>query len=239
MKKWLNIFISLTALMFMIFSTTAFASTEPSPKPFISHSQYLDLQSKGAIGEDISYEQLKELYDKAVESEKNLERNANKTKGTNILNSLSSPPLASLITGDILITNGTTAGGILGHAGIAISSTQILHIAAPGETVKIITPRDWTSRYNKSGCWTQVYRSGTYGANIRAANWAKSNYPVNSSKYVINTNLAATYETYCSKIVWQAYYYGAAEANLPAGGFIPPYDLTATIYNLSYVGNLY
>lgn len=56
-------------------------------------------------------------------------------------------------------------------------------------------------------------------------------------QYVITMDLESTDETYCSKLVWQAYYYGhtPSAANGPTWGVRLPYSLPDTIHNLDLV----
>ncbi|GEN57695.1 hypothetical protein GCM10012290_22950 [Halolactibacillus alkaliphilus] len=118
----------------------------------------------------------------------------------------------TLNKGDILVSNGTSSFGLTGHAGIAISSTQVLHISgAKNSKPLVITTKQWQDRYGivqgqKDGrTHTNVYRVGSRTNAIRAANWAKINYQNKNYSYSISMNLPSKNPTYCSKIVWQAY----------------------------------
>ena len=54
------------------------------------------------------------------------------------------------------------------------------------------------------------------------------------NSYNINQDLKSTSKTYCSKIVYQAYYYGAGSKSIinpMTRGIIPPYDLRIVIRN--------
>jgi len=66
-----------------------------------------------------------------------------------------------------------------------------------------------------------------------AANWARKNYRGKNYSYEINTKLGQKdiNPTYCSKIVWQAYRYGAgsSHATKPASNIIAPYSLNSYI----------
>lgn len=53
-------------------------------------------------------------------------------------------------------------------------------------------------------------------------------YSGSKDKYKNTGNLASTDVTYCSKLVWQAYYYG------PTSGYRLTYDLPDTIHSLSH-----
>ena len=143
-------------------------------------------------------------------------------------------PPYSLTKGDVFITNGTSSAGILGHAGIAISSDEILHIAGPGQHPDTITLSGWNAAYTPAG-WTKVYRHSNANVAKKAAQWASDTYEGTSVEYVISMDLSSTNETYCSKLVWQAYYYGPDEAcaDGPTWGVRLPYDLPTSIHNLN------
>lgn len=85
-----------------------------------------------------------------------------------------------LLKGDILISNATSYKGITGHAGIAISSTQVLHIAGPGAKPKVMPLTDWIKRYGtgyKPGITaTWVYRTTNRTIANQAGQWAIDNY---------------------------------------------------------------
>lgn len=220
MKK--NFKIIITLLVIMLFSTSAFATTNP----IISYSEYLELQSEGIIGEDVSYEYLNELYSKSNNLEENL-KNSNQFESIAMSSDVSS---VSLKVGDVLITNGTSSAGLLGHAGIAISSNEILHISGPGNAPQVISPTVWANTYENSG-WTKVYRNTSSVAARKASYWAEDTYEGSNAEYKITMDLSVTDENYCSKMVWQAYYYGAGTqyANGPTWGVRLPYDLPTTV----------
>lgn len=140
--------------------------------------------------------------------------------------------------GDVIITNGTSSAGILGYAGIATSSRYVFHIAGPGYHPVYISFSSWHNNYtNKnSSSWTKVYRHNSSKVANAAANWAVNTYSGSNAKYKITGNLASTDVTYCSKLVWQAYYYGPSshQANGPTIGYRLPYDLPDTIHSLTY-----
>jgi len=57
----------------------------------------------------------------------------------------------NIIHGDILITNGTSSAGIIGHAGIADDALTILDIPGPGKTTRVVPHADWIKEYNAKG----------------------------------------------------------------------------------------
>ena len=138
-----------------------------------------------------------------------------------------------------MIINGTSSAGLTGHAGIALSSTTILHIAGARKTPTTITKSQWNSSYSSKG-WTKVYRSTNSTAAANAASWASKTYKGSNATYKITMDLSTTNETYCSKLVWPAYYYGAgtSHANGPTWGIRLPYQLNTTIKNLSEQGTI-
>lgn len=113
--------------------------------------------------------------------------------------------------GDILITTDTSYGGITGHTGIVTEDLQVAHIAGFGKHPDKVPLSFWFDTYSN----TTIYRlkSGVIGWRTRAYNagsWA-SNYTkyYSDAEYVITNDLLDKTETYCSKLVWQAYHYGA------------------------------
>ncbi|WP_255304375.1 hypothetical protein [Listeria monocytogenes] len=59
--------------------------------------------------------------------------------------------------GDILITNGTSSSGLLGHAAIANGNEYILDIPGAGKTTRQVPTSKWMSDYDPEG-WVKVYR---------------------------------------------------------------------------------
>lgn len=220
----------LTGIMLLGMSTSVFAS-EPSNGVGgnSEHQEYLQYVSDGILSSDITFEYWKQLKDQSVQLESVLENTDN-------FSEVYGRDTYSMKNGDVFITNGTSSAGILGHAGIAISSTRIIHIAGFGDVPEVISLATWNSLYDHKG-WTKVYRSSNSTVATNAGDWADTTYRDSNAEYVIGTNLASTDETYCSKMVWQAYYYGTADehhANGPAFGVRLPYDLDVTIHDLSF-----
>ena len=82
--------------------------------------------------------------------------------------------------------------------------------------------------------WNKVYRHSDSSIAEDAAQWAEDTYKDSDAEYVITMDLESTDETYCSKLVWQAYYYGhtPSAANGPTWGVRLPYSLPDSIHNL-------
>lgn len=249
MKKVLSI--ALVLVLLFSFPATVFAtdSYEQTNENNESYYEYLQLVEEGILGEDISFEYWCEIVDLQSRLENLLEQSNDYhivTEYSGVESSSTTTPHAeatptALITwvlsgiraGDIFITNATSSSGILGHAGIAVSPYVILHIAGPGQHPKLILTTTWFTQYENG--WTKVYRHSNSTTASQAAQWAYDTYAYSNAEYQITMNLASTDVTYCSKLVWQAYYYGPNSpcANGPTVGVRLPYQLPATIHNVS------
>ena len=141
----------------------------------------------------------------------------------------------SMIKGDILITNGTSMAGLTGHAGIAISSTMILSIKGPTYHPETISLSTWNNRYMTSNShWTKYYRHNNYPNASAAANWGINTYVGSDAEYDLLPGLYNTDYTYCSKIVWQCYYYGpSTHQATTTSNHVTPYGLPDRVLNLT------
>ncbi|EAD4096432.1 hypothetical protein C5754_15065 [Listeria monocytogenes] len=136
--------------------------------------------------------------------------------------------------GDILITNGTSSSGLLGHAAIANGNEYILDIPGKGKTTRQKTTQWWMENYNKDG-WIKVYRLKDSSVANAAASWADKNYYSTNGtskqnifpKYGMTGSRYSKNPTYCSKIVLQAYYFGTG--NKPVVQVFPS---LVTVYDL-------
>ncbi len=224
-QKLVSVFIFLAVFSFLLFPNTTLQAQDNN-----DYTYYEELVEKGVLGEDITFEMWQELVTESKLIEKAFEDSENFTlvrKFTNdnsdTLMGLPTDPNVPVIhdggsgsdfrAGDIFITN-ATFGQLTGHSGIMMTNGNILHIAGIGETPDPISVSNWHRNYTnaKSNSWTKVYRCVNGTAGIKAANWAYNTYYNSGAKYTITNNLASTNETYCSKLVWQAYYYGAGKS---------------------------
>ncbi|EOL50367.1 hypothetical protein [Enterococcus caccae] len=179
--------------------------------------QYASLLESGYLGSDVTFEMYREL-------------------------ATATPPIDPVVSnarsvagnpqpGDIMITNGTSFGGLTGHAGIFLNNGTILSIQGGGYTPAAMSIIDWAKKYmSKKGQWTKIYRPAAKYKPNAAYQWAINNYRGKNYSYGINTNIWSKNPTYCSKIVWQAYWYSSAAAQV--GGMkqpliVSPYDLPA------------
>ncbi|WP_152559168.1 hypothetical protein [Tumebacillus flagellatus] len=109
--------------------------------------------------------------------------------------------------GDILVTNSTSSSGLTGHAGIVVDySGNVVSIAGSGYHPTKYSVSTWFSSYPHE----KIVRHSNTSTAQSAANWASS-FVINYSYLDYSlSDLASPYKsTYCSKIVWDAYYYGA------------------------------
>ena len=233
MKRIVSLLVS--AVMLFAMTTTAFAGPQmDSTMPDEAYLQYLELRESGVLGEDITFEYWQYLLEESARLEKELESSSEYSLVYD-----SSNPSAytsySMEAGDVFITSSTVSSGFLGHAGISISSSSILHIAGPGEHPDTISKNSWLNKYDEG--WNKVYRHSDSSIAEDAAQWAEDTYKDSDAEYVITMDLESTDETYCSKLVWQAYYYGhtPSAANGPTWGVRLPYSLPDTIHNLDLV----
>lgn len=235
MRKLLLIMLSMIVLL----TTTGFAF-DNTVNNNNSYQEYAKLVEDGVL-EEISFEEwleiraLDENLALAMENSDEFELVYDSTAST-----YGAVSPYSMMSGDVFITNGTSSAGFLGHAGIAISTSQILHIAGPNTSPTRISLSSWHSQYtNKaSDSWTKVYRHSSTTTAAKAGSWANTTYGVDSeASYVINFDLTSTDKTYCSKIVWQAYYYGPTTAVATGStiGVVTPYDLPNRINGVTNI----
>ncbi|WP_100487068.1 hypothetical protein [Sporolactobacillus pectinivorans] len=111
--------------------------------------------------------------------------------------------------GDILITNQTSSSGLTGHSAIVLDiQGDVAEIKGLGYHPQFTSQSDFWST-NKYKVMVKRYPNATDRQN--AANWATNwvnNHP--SEKYKIYSIWITnpSYGTYCSKIVWDAFYFG-------------------------------
>lgn len=199
---------------------------------------YENALNNGELGSDVSFDLWKEIYEESKQLE------ASFLEGTSSeIPSIAARASYSMKAGDIFLTNATVSSGIVGHAGIAINDTYILHIPGPNKTTQLLTLSDWKSKYAGSNGTTWVHRVNSSDLASKAATWALKNY-YNSSgstgsqnikpSYKITTALSSTDPTYCSKIVYQAYYNADKDVSgtwvYNRSGIVSPYDFRSNVF---------
>ena len=233
----LSVFLSF--LFIFSFSASGYAATND----FISYEEFISYVEAGYIPENISYSQWCSIIERNNRLEKEMTNELLNSENFELVYSSKNPRAYSsytMQTGDIFITNSTSSFGLTGHAAIAINSSTILHIARMGEVPSTLTFNDWLTDYSDAGGWTQVYRHTNSSVGLSAGIWALVNYKDSNATYSFSGGLYDTSQTYCSKIVWQAYYYTEpvgthVETPTDIYGIIVPYDLRNLIFNISQV----
>jgi len=223
MKK---IFLSLLLITTLFLgSGQGFLATDT--KSTLSYEEYEELVREGIYGEDITYEMAQLLT-----GDPQLDDLLTSDEFTSFQATASYTPEY----GDILVTNSTSSKGLTGHSGI-VTVAGVLHISGPNANPKAISWSTWIKNYPK----TNVYRPKDGYKSMLAAIWIQDIYLTKNpnAKYQVNTKLYTYNETYCSKIVWQAYAVGVKEygstpaMDKPFGSVAAPYNLDNYL-NISY-----
>ncbi|MFE6799799.1 YiiX/YebB-like N1pC/P60 family cysteine hydrolase [Paenibacillus chitinolyticus] len=133
----------------------------------------------------------------------------------------------SVTPGDILVTKDFQIyNDFPGHSAIVVDSNTVVEILGYGYTMQKSNLQSWLNDYPNA----KVVRLNDSAKAAKAAKWAVWYYENYASKvkYSIDSKIAAydTY-TYCSKLVWDAYYFGGS-ISLPYADkvniIIQPYD---------------
>lgn len=237
LKKLLALFLAIS--IFNLGSLCTYAQSTPQPNA--SYETYMYYVDNGYISEEeLPYFEWAEMVEHSIQSIEFFQENEN----FELI--YSGPSLfASSITlqpGDVILTThyDTALLGLIGHAGIATNKNYIFHIAGTGETPTYISYSYWLSKYYTGR--TDIYRCSSSSVAQSAANWCVSTYAGSNAEYSLATDLYETNKVYCSKLVWQGYYFGAgsSHASFPIGiPWIAPYDLPTYIYNLSHFDTVY
>lgn len=225
MRKKLLIFIF--TLIFILSGSKTWASGEDN---LPTKQEYLELVNEGILDRTITYDQFYELQKISLEYEKEMEEE-------DTLQFFGSNQNYKLQAGDIFVTNSYSSSSLIGHAGIVISSKEILSIDGWPNHPSTKTLNQWIEQYvKKEGKWINVYRYKYSSDALKAAKWAINNYIKKNSNasYAITKNHASTNPTYCSKIVWQAYRYG-----IPKKDIITPIKVVLPLRLSHYINPSY
>ncbi len=142
--------------------------------------------------------------------------------------------------GDVLYSTKALGGSsaIVGHTGIVNSDFKVVHVTLPVNGGTIDNMTGYMYRHGE-GETIKVYRPRN-GMGVNAAKWATYNYSyVKEYLIQIASTLGSISPNYCSKFVWQAFYFGEGtdilNKNLNANtlGFVTPGNITDSPY-LSY-----
>ena len=138
--------------------------------------------------------------------------------------------------GDILITDSTSAKGIVGHTGIYIGNNQVLHTSGwkSEPWPRVMSLKDWVDRYKKR---VKVVRYSDSSKAAKAADNAVKYFKGKKIGYRVTENPRDIDPyTYCSEIVWYSYWKAGVTFKYPAANIngwkipptIKPYDYTNT-----------
>ncbi|UXR54966.1 hypothetical protein [Staphylococcus schleiferi] len=163
MKKVIILFLTLiftTSFVLLYFSESTYANE-------IEGDNYQSLQQDGILDNTVSEDQWNQFLQESESGKQSLENDSE-------IVSYSSG--FRLKAGDVLISNATSSKGLTGHAAIAISSNQVLHIHSAGHHPAVHSFSWFKKRYSGKGQWLKIYRSKNSKAGPKAAAWAKKNY---------------------------------------------------------------
>ncbi len=142
---------------------------------------------------------------------------------------------SKVYTGDIVVTNNSFSFGLTGHAGFVVDNNKVLTINGPGKHPVVESFDRWIKGAKDNGAWIQIIRPKDKALSTHrhiAKTWALKNYTNNgigktNIKYGISKNLPSINPTYCSKIPFQAYKFGAK-----IGHDLPSSNKIITSYSL-------
>ncbi|MBE0343656.1 hypothetical protein E4V51_26040, partial [Paenibacillus sp. 28ISP30-2] len=124
--------------------------------------------------------------------------------------------------GDIIYNPKSFSTFLAGHVGIVGTDYRIYHVHPYGPGISESLD-SYISRFSKGNTFTIMHAYG--GGGLSAARWAMNNIG-RVQNYTFNHTLNNVADSYCSKFVWQAYYFGAGNdiANLyqTSIGFVLP-----------------
>lgn len=144
----------------------------------------------------------------------------------------------TLRKGDFFYTNATDSKGLTGHNAIYVGNGKIVEAPAKGHKTRSQSFVTWKKntlygpKGPKKGKWIKVYRPSSKANANKAANYAMKNFGQKHIPYKITGNIKSKKYEYCSKLVWQSYYFGAgknamASVNTPV--ILHPSNLPGTI----------
>ncbi|MFD2171218.1 hypothetical protein [Tumebacillus lipolyticus] len=127
----------------------------------------------------------------------------------------------NFLNGDVLVTDINRLKDFnYGHAAIVYN----------GKTAEAWPNGDGGLQNKNLSTWTSLSRYAVLrpkSGGTSAANWAQSEVDRHTINYFITANLYDKTLTYCSKFVWQSFYYGAGITINSVGGMVTP----QTLYN--------
>lgn len=225
-KKLRNIVCGFLSCLILFTSTVvSFANDyENVDNEFISEDQFNELKKEGIYGDEVNYNDF--INSIKMYEQENGENNLRQARAA-----------YTPKKGDIVTTgaSNTASSGIIGHAGIFIDNSTILHIS--GSNTSYTSTMSWSKWKSTYKSKNMVFRVPNSTIASKAADWVKNNYLGKKPGYKITSNWRSTSPTYCSKIVWQGYYFGTGSAPVLKAPVEPFYIQPRTIasyFNKSY-----
>ncbi|WP_088832195.1 hypothetical protein [Paenibacillus tyrfis] len=131
--------------------------------------------------------------------------------------------------GDVLYSSKTlgSSSQIVGHVGIVGPDFFIYHVTPTEGGGTKDTIQNYMTRHGK-GETIAIYKY-RYASGYYAANWAKQNYQRATQYFITPDRLSSITPNYCSKFVWQAFYYGEGQDAMGK-------NLTGDSYTIVYPG---
>ncbi|MFW3457648.1 hypothetical protein ACN9VA_03255 [Staphylococcus caprae] len=198
------------------------------------------LQDEGAVSKSITEEQWKHIQERDRAEKKEFERTAEqewqeqqKQDQINQENR-SRKKKFHLKAGDYFITNATSSKGLTGHTAIYYGNGRIKEATGNGKPVRTMGFKKWKNKTLKKRKghakhrFIKVYRAPKKYRG-KAARYARFHF--NHVPYKITPNPYSKSVTYCSKLVWQSYFYGAGIHSVKGmhGPIFYPYSLNKHI----------
>ncbi|MFF2155662.1 hypothetical protein ACFVVQ_10135 [Paenibacillus chitinolyticus] len=120
--------------------------------------------------------------------------------------------------GDVIYSNKSLFGAqpFVGHVAVVGNDGYLYHAHPEGPTKDTLS--EYMSRRHKPNETITVYRA-SYGASA-AASWAAQNI-YKMKRYWITNDHSTLDDNYCSKFVWQAFYYGGGTDLTASTGSVP------------------
>lgn len=245
MKKINCLCVSFIAmLIFLISMNGNFANAQENNSTSTSgDDSYEELIDEGIIDPSVSKEQWNQFkaedkYYAEQQEKEEIDNPGNVSDDGNGEMLRSSKAKFSLRKGDFFYTNATDSKGLTGHNAIYVGNGKIVEAPAKGHKTRAQSFTTWKkntlygSKGPKKGKWIKVYRPSSKANGNKAANYAMKNFGKKHIPYKINGNIKSKKYEYCSKLVWQSYYFGAgkksmASVNTPV--ILHPSNLPGTI----------
>ncbi|MDK9847729.1 NlpC/P60 family protein [Staphylococcus equorum] len=245
MKKLNCLFISLiTILMLLVSSTSNFVNAqEDNSAPNNGEESYQQLINEGILDPSVSKEQwdkfkTEDKYYAEQQEQEEIDNPVDVSDSENGTMLRSAKSKFSLRKGDFFYTNATDSKGLTGHNAIYVGNGKVVQAPAKGYKTTSLSFTSWKKqtlygkKEPKKGKWIKVYRPSSSANGNKAANYAMKNFGKKHIPYKITGNIKSKKYEYCSKLVWQSYYFGAgkkamASVNTPV--ILHPSNLPGTI----------